>query len=98
MLALAGATLLAGCTLMPSATAQPPVQEMSNARQAVRAAREIGSAYYTPHRFRTAERLLAQATRSLAHGDYRDARVAAVSARAHAIAARRGALSARRVQ
>lgn len=95
---MVGTILLAGCTLMPPATASPPVQEMSNARQAVRAAREAGSAYFTPERFRAAERLLAQATRSLAHGDYGDARMAAMSARAHAIAARQATLSVRRVQ
>ncbi len=79
LLALA---LLAGC-----ATA-PPVQEMSDARQAIAAAREAGAAQHAAQRLAEAESLLASAEQYLAWANasgYWSARRAAVSAKETAL-------------
>lgn len=94
----ASALLLAGCSAMTPDSDMAPVQEMSDARQAIEAAREAGSPHYTPQSFREAQRLMEQATVSLSRGEYRKARHAALSARARAIAARQAALSAQRLE
>lgn len=63
LLAVFGAILLAGC-----ATA-PPVQEMSDARQAIAAAREAGAAKYVPAMLQEAEDRLDTAEVYLSRGD-----------------------------
>ena len=87
-LVLLGGTQLAGC-------AGVPVQEMSNARQAVRAAQKAGGAKYAPETMAEAERLLASAKANLKKGDYRPARDEADMAREKAMEARRQAEAAR---
>ena len=80
--------LLAACTTAP-------VQEMSDARQAIRAAKVAGAAERAPEALKNAERLLSTAEHELRDGDYREARRAALSARARAgeaLAAARGAV------
>lgn len=74
------------------------MQEMSDARQAIEAARVAGSPHYTPERFREAQALMEQAMLSLYQGEYRKARHAALSARARAIAARKAALAVQRME
>lgn len=77
-----------------SSCASPPVQEMSNARQAIRAAKAAGAAERAPEALQSAEQQLSAAEQDLRSGDYRDARRAANSARARAgeaLAASRGA-------
>ena len=66
-----------GCTTAP-------VQEMSNARQAIRAAREAGAAHAAPQTLTEAQALLEQAEASLQKRAYREARRNAVSARTKA--------------
>ena len=66
-----------------------PVQEMSNARQAVRAAQRAGAEEHAPAVFAEAQKLLQQATNNLSHGEYRAARDQAEQARAKALEARR---------
>ena len=66
-LALLGAVPLAGCV-------GAPVQEMSNARQAVRAAQQAGGAKYAPDAMAEAERLLKNAKANQSKGEYRVAR------------------------
>lgn len=73
LLALVCAGLL-GC-------AGAPVQEMSNARQAIKAARDAGAARFEPRQMSAAQTLLEQAETSLQKGDWRDARRNAVEAR-----------------
>jgi len=73
---------IAGC-------AGAPVQEMSNARQAVRAAERAGAASYAPDTLNEARRLLKNAEYNLRHGDYRTARDDAEQARDKAVEARR---------
>jgi hypothetical protein len=72
--ALAG---FAGC-------AAAPVQEMSNARQAIRAARDAGAEKWAPDQIRAAQDLLSSAEQNLQKRMYRDARRAAVDARTKA--------------
>jgi PBP1b-binding outer membrane lipoprotein LpoB len=80
MLALLGAMQLAGC-------AGAPVQEMSNARQAVRAAQQAGGAKYAPEAMSEAERLLQNAKTNQSKGEYRVAREQAEQARDRALVA-----------
>lgn len=73
----------------------PPVQEMSDARQAIRAAVDAEARQYAPDMLRESEQLLDTAARELENGHYRQARLAAVAAREKAIEARDRALSRR---
>ena len=68
------ALALAGC-------AGAPVQEMSNARQAIRAARDAGAERAAPQKLNEAEALLIRAEDSLERRAYREARRNAISAR-----------------
>jgi hypothetical protein len=65
----------------------PPVQEMSDARQAIAAAREAGAASYDATGLRQAEEQLAQAEAQLQQRVYWDARRLAVDAKESALAA-----------
>jgi hypothetical protein len=89
---LAVSCLVAACALAP------PVQEMSDARQAVAAAREAGAARYAPAILVVAEQRLADAEQALRSGGYGAARRSALAARAQAVEAlqvSRGASSSR---
>lgn len=76
---------LAGCSTLP-------VQEVSDARQAISAAQAAGGERYTPETLREARRLVDLALRELSGGDYVAARAAALMARQQAIAAREATL------
>jgi len=80
--------VLAGCTVMP------PVQEMSDARQAIKAAREVKADLYAPQKLQSAEDSMELATRTLEQGEYEAARMAATVAKALAIKARDAAVTA----
>lgn len=80
--------LLAACAVMP------PVQEMSDARQAIKAAREARAEEYAPQKLRSAEDSMELATRTLEQGEYEAARMAATVAKALAIKARDAAVAA----
>jgi hypothetical protein len=82
LLAVAAGAL--GC-----ATRSPPVQEMSDARQAIHAARAAGSDLAQPQALELAEELLEQASHALAERRYSEARAAALEAKRNAIRARR---------
>ena len=58
-----------------------PVQEMSNARQAIRAARDAGAEKTAPQKLNEAEALLNRAEDSLERRAYREARRNAIAAR-----------------
>ena len=62
----------------------PPVQEMSNARQAIAAAQEAGAAQAAPDTLERAEKLLRQAEKRLQEKMFREARRAAVAAKLQA--------------
>lgn len=73
---------LAGC-------AGAPMQEMSNARQAVKAAEQAGASKTAPELLAEANLLLKTAREHLYEGNYRDARDEAELARTKAVEARR---------
>ena len=68
-----------GVSLISCANA--PVQEMSNARQAIRAARDAGADKAAPQKLNEAEVLLNRAEDSLERRAYREARRNAIAAR-----------------
>lgn len=82
--------LLAACATLP------PVQEMSDARQALEAAREAQAAKYATQKLRSAEDSMALATKTLNQGEYEAAKMAASVAKALAIKARDEAIAAAR--
>ena len=82
-------------TSFASGCAGWPVQEMSNARQAIVAAQKAGADEYAPEALAEAQRLLAGAKEDLNKGDYRAARDQANRARDKAIEARRVAEQAK---
>ncbi len=87
ILAVALVVLLGGCAVMP------PVQEMSDARQAIKAAHEARAEQYAPQKLRSAEDSMELATRTLEQGEYEAARMAASVAKALAIKARDEAIA-----
>ncbi len=62
----------------------PPVQEMSDARQAIAVAREAGASDLAAVELLEAERYLEQAQKNLNRREYNEAREAAVEARERA--------------
>lgn len=82
LLTVVGGILLTGCVVAP------PVQEMSDARQAVQAARDAQAQRYAVEVLSSAEQLLEQATRDLQAGQYQTARDAAVEAKQQAMRSR----------
>jgi hypothetical protein len=70
-----------------TACAGAPVQEMSNARQAIRAARDAGGERVAAEQLTEAKALLERAEASLQSRNYRDARRNAVAARGKAVEA-----------
>ncbi len=66
----------------------PPVQEMSDARQAIQAARDAEARRHAPISFGEAERLLEQATRLIERKEYREAKKTALEAKRMALKAR----------
>jgi hypothetical protein len=79
---LLSAVVLGGC-------AGAPVQEMSNARQAVKAAERAGAGTVAPELMGEARQLLKSAEGHLRRGEYRVARDEAELARTRAVEARR---------
>jgi hypothetical protein len=73
--------VLAVAGLLLAACAGAPVQEMSNARQAIRAARDAGAEKMAPQKLNEAELLLNRAEDSLERRAYREARRNAIAAR-----------------
>jgi sialic acid synthase SpsE len=69
--------VLAGC-------AGVPAQEMSNARQAIKAARDAGASQVAPQKLNEAQSLLERAEADLQQRDFRGARRNAVQARGRA--------------
>lgn len=74
-----------------AACVSAPVQEMSDARQAIRAAETAGAARRASSQLDAAYQLLKRAQRNLESGDYDDARRFAVDAKEKALEARQKA-------
>ncbi len=81
--------LLLGCAV------NPPVQEMSNARQAIEAAMASGAEIHAPALLDEARALLQEASDALGVGDYPAARRFALEAKEAAIRARQQSLRKR---
>lgn len=79
--------LLVSCAMLAACASSPPVQEMSDARQAITAAEEADAATSAPELLVEARRLLAEAERHLRDESYGQARVNAVRAKNRAVAA-----------
>lgn len=75
-----------------AACATVPVQEMSDARLAIRSAEAVGASERSPQALMEARRLLQEAQTRLESGAYEDARQYALDARQQAIKARKMAL------
>jgi hypothetical protein len=73
ILIVVGAAALSGC-------ASAPIQEMSNARQTIRAAQDAGAAQYAPTPLSDAQSLLSEAETALHRREYRIARHRAMEA------------------
>jgi hypothetical protein len=82
-------------TSFASGCAGWPVQEMSNARQAIAAAERAGAEQYAPEALAEARKLLASAKANSSKGDYHAARDESNQAREKAIEARRVAEQAK---
>lgn len=76
-------------TAMLAACAGAPIQEMSDARQAIRAAERAGAATYAPEALTEAKKLVERARSSMQQREYREARDDAERAREKAVEARR---------
>jgi hypothetical protein len=81
LVVLLGAVCLAGCRTAP------PVQEMSDARQAIAAARSAGAAQGSSPEFDAAQLAITRAESHLQAQEYTRARYAALQAKHHAAAA-----------
>ncbi len=69
-----------------------PVQEMSDARQAIRAAQDEGVSSHTSLELADALRLIKLAQQKLESGEYKKARINALTARQKALDARQNAV------
>jgi hypothetical protein len=79
-------------------TSGPPVQEMSDARQAIAVAREAGAAESAPDELRAAEDYLESAQQNLSNRAYKAARNDAVQAKLKALDALASAENAEQPQ
>jgi len=87
-LPIAFVAILAAC-----AVTQPPVQEMSNARQSIKAAEEVGAQEYASKLLFAAKEQLQTATNMLEAGEYEEARQSALDAKEFAIKAHQQVMS-----
>ncbi len=78
------APLMLALAMSVSGCAGAPVQEMSNARQAIKAARDAGADKVVPSTLSEAQALLERAETNLQRRAYRDARRDAIAARTKA--------------
>ncbi|MDH5180385.1 MAG: DUF4398 domain-containing protein [Gammaproteobacteria bacterium] len=80
--------------LLLAACAVPaPVQEMSNARQSLQAAKEVKAELLAPGRYARARQLLDDAAKNLENGDYHQAKGYALEAKIEANQARQTAIN-----
>ncbi len=84
--------LLALALVFLSACSVAPVQEMSDARQAIQAAKDAGAPQRSPSEFELAQQMLERAQKALELGEYQRARSDALSAKRQALTAREKAI------
>ena len=70
-----------------SGCATAPVQEMSNARQAIQVAKAVGADEHSQSNLMQAKKLLKKAERALQIGEYKEARMSALAAKEEALQA-----------
>ena len=75
------------CVMLGGCVTSPPVQEMSDARQAIAAAEQAAAAEHAPAVFGEAQRYLAEAEQQLREEAYGPARANAVRAKNRAVEA-----------
>ena len=85
-LTLFSISFITGCSLLP------PVQEMSNARQSLQAAKLANAQVYDSKGFLEAKSLLEKASEKIDIGEYAEARDLAIKARSMAIKSRQHAV------
>lgn len=92
--------LVLACVVVPglSACAVAPVQEMSDARQALNAAEQAGAAEFAAASLERAQALLREAEAGLSKRRYNEAREDANAAKAEALVALRTAEKAKQLQ
>jgi len=78
---------LAACLVVAACATSPPVQEMSDARQAIAAAVEADATRFAPESLSEARRFLDEAERQLQQSAYNAARINAVRAKNRAVQA-----------
>lgn len=88
LLLIAFIAIIASC-----AVTQPPVQEMSNARQSIKAAEEVGAEKFASELLIAAKEQLQDATNKLEAGEYDEARQCALDAKEFAIKAHQQVMS-----
>jgi len=86
-------TFLFSLLIVLAACAAAPTQEMSDARQAVKAAQEAGAVLHAPELLKAAEDQLDRAGTELHRHDYRSAKQGAVAAKSNAFDAQEMALA-----
>lgn len=74
-------------TILTACAVAPPVQEMSNARQSIKAAEEVGAQQYATELLAEAKERLQDASEKLEAGEYEEARQYAMDAKEYAIKA-----------
>jgi len=75
------------CLMLMTACASVPTQEMSDARQALKVAHDVGASEHAREKMLHAQALFNKAQRELESGDFNDARNDATAARVEAIQA-----------
>ena len=81
--------VVATLSLVSACETAPPVQEMSDARQAIAVAREAGAEAYAAEQLIAAEQYLQRAEQNLNDHHYAEARADALEAKKRALDARR---------
>ena len=79
--------MLVSLACLAACGTNPPVQEMSDARQAIAVARDAGASELAPLDLRAAEDFLDSALRNLSKKSYQQARTDAIEAKNKALAA-----------
>lgn len=88
-LIITGCGLFSLLLMVSACEIAPPVQEMSDARQAIAVARDAGAEAHAAEQLLQAEQFLQTAQERLNEENYAEARRAALAAKSRALAARR---------
>ena len=87
------AVLAVSLYVLSACVTAPPVQEMSDARQAIQAAEAVGAQTKAPKSYTEAQEYIERAESALQAGDYKRAREQALRAKSNALEARSKSLT-----